>query len=371
MFPDKRLLRYLQHGLLSFALAAPLLTGCGEDAPSTDNDEDTVEPGDGDEDPEDTGGKKDGGTGTTPPKGNPKPGTTGDGGTGKPGTTTGDGGTGKPGTTTGGLDGGGTTPTDPGQPGPQTGDAPTEASVSKMGTYAVKTYTSGYAEAPEYLDATMHYPDAAGTFPAIAIVPGFLSAQATIQKWGPFLASHGIITFTIGTNSPADQPDARATALWGAIGTIKSENARADSPIKGKVDLSRLAVGGWSMGGGGVLLATSAHPELKAGIAFCPWSPGATFPKITTPILFLAALNDQLAKGQSQPFYDSIPASTPKMLWEKSDADHFANDPDQEMYAQGRYGLSWLKVYLAGDDRYKQFLLVKPPNASDFKTNVK
>ena len=59
------------------------------------------------------------------------------------------------------------------------------------------------------------------------------------------------------------------------------------------------------------------------------------------------------------------------MLWERSNADHFANDPDNNMGAQGRYGLSWLKVYLEGDARYKQFLLEMPPVASDFKTNVK
>ncbi|MDB4975808.1 MAG: poly(ethylene terephthalate) hydrolase, partial [Myxococcaceae bacterium] len=191
------------------------------------------------------------------------------------------------------------------------------------------------------------------------------------QMWGPFLASHGIITFTIGTNTPADQPPDRSVALLGAIDTIKAENARADSPIKGKVDTGRLGIGGWSMGGGGTLITLSSHPEFKAAIAFCPWDPGATFPKITTPIIFLAAKNDELAAGQSQPFYDSIPASTPKILWERSDADHFNNDPSFEMGAMGRYGLSFLKVYLEGDDRYKQFLLVKAPNASDWRSTVK
>jgi dienelactone hydrolase len=251
-------------------------------------------------------------------------------------------------------------------------DAPTSASASGQGKFTVKTYTSGYPDAPEYADSTMHYPEGLdGPLPAIAIVPGFASAQSTIQKWGPFLASHGIIAFTIGTNSTLDQPDARATALWGAIGTIKSENTREGSPIKGKIDLERLGIGGWSMGGGGTLIGITAHPELKAAIAMCPWSPGVTFPKVTTPIIFLAAQNDQLAAGQSQPFYDSIPESTPKMLWERSNADHFANDPDNNMGAQGRYGLSWLKVFLEGDQRYKQFLLEMPPVSSDFKTNVK
>lgn len=260
-------------------------------------------------------------------------------------------------------------PVDPG-PGPDD-PAPTEASATAMGPRKVSTYTSGYPDAPEYFDSTMHYPEGDGPWPAIAIVPGFVSPQSTIQKWGPFLASHGIVTFTIGTNLPTDDPNARAAALWAAIGTIKGENTRDGSPIKGKLDLKRLAVAGWSMGGGGALLTGQAHPELKAIIAFCPWSPGAWFLTITAPTLFLAAQNDTLAGGQSQGFYNSIPLTTPKMLWERAGATHFQNDPSFEMGAQGRYGLSWLKTYLVGDQRYKQFLLVKAPNASDFQTNLR
>ena len=251
------------------------------------------------------------------------------------------------------------------------GDAPTEASATAMGPFPVKTYTDGYPDSDAYADSTMHYPDGApGLYPAIAIVPGFASAQSSIQPWGPFLASHGFVVLTIGTNSTLDQPDARSVALLGAIETIKGENTRDGSPIKGKLDLDRLAVGGWSMGGGGTLITINTHPEFKAAICFCPWNPGATFPMAKTPVLFLAAANDELAAGQSQPFYDSIPDTTPKLLWERSDADHFNNDPTYEMGAMGRYGLSWLKTFLAGDDRYRQFLLVKGPNASDWKSNV-
>lgn len=383
MSSDQQMLLTLQRSLLACALTlSAALPGCGDDPqpqkvadPSTadegdddeatddeaadESDDSTAKPLDAGKDKPKDAGKPpvvDAGTPTAP-----KPDAGGGGGT-KP-----DAGpavevdAGKAPTTGGGVTG----------PISET-DAPTTASASGQGKFTVKTYTSGYPDAPEYADSTMHYPEGLdGPLPAIAIVPGFASAQSTIQKWGPFLASHGIIAFTIGTNSTLDQPDARATALWGAIGTIKAENTREGSPIKGKIDLDRLGIGGWSMGGGGTLIGITAHPELKAAIAMCPWSPGVTFPKVTTPIIFLAAKNDQLAAGQSQPFYESIPDSTPKMLWERSNADHFANDPDNNMGAQGRYGLSWLKVFLEGDQRYKQFLLEMPPVSSDFKTNVK
>jgi hypothetical protein len=35
-----------------------------------------------------------------------------------------------------------------------------------------------------------------------------------------------------------------------------------------------------------------------------------------------------------------------------------------------RFGLSWLKVFMECDDRFRPFLLVKPSDASDFETTL-
>jgi hypothetical protein len=35
-----------------------------------------------------------------------------------------------------------------------------------------------------------------------------------------------------------------------------------------------------------------------------------------------------------------------------------------------RFGLSWLKVYLECDTRFRQFLLVKPSDSAEFDTTV-
>jgi hypothetical protein len=35
-----------------------------------------------------------------------------------------------------------------------------------------------------------------------------------------------------------------------------------------------------------------------------------------------------------------------------------------------KYGLSWLKVFLEGDERYRQFLLETPSRESDFRDNL-
>lgn len=146
----------------------------------------------------------------------------------------------------------------------------------------------------------------------------------------------------------------------------------------GKIDVNRLGLMGWSMGGGATWINISEHAELKAAVSLAGHS--ATYPagngfaaSITVPILMLAGSADTgvLGGGMSQPIYDAVPESTPKMLYEAAGGDHYvANAPSGNAGAFGRYGLSWYKVFLEGDERYRQFLEVDGPNASDFRSNL-
>lgn len=246
------------------------------------------------------------------------------------------------------------------------------ADPAQQGPLHVQSYSSGLRDGPDYGSQTMHYPtDGAPPYPALAIVPGFMSLESSIADWGPYFASHGIVTLTIGTNSTADQPPARSEALLDALATIRAEHARAGGPLEGKLDLSRLGVMGWSMGGGGTLITVDAHPELKAAITLCAWNPGQTYRNNQVPTLLFAGTADVLAGGQSQGFYASIPETTPKMLFEVQGADHFfANTPAGAGGQCGKFGTAWLKVFLTGDECYRRFLLEPPSGTSDFRTNV-
>jgi dienelactone hydrolase len=256
------------------------------------------------------------------------------------------------------------------------GPAPTMESAkgTAKGPYPVGMMTSGYRNGPEFADATIFYPmgDAAPPFGCVSVCPGFASPQSTIRTWGPFLASHGIVTITIGTNSTSDPPQTRAKALMDALETCTAENTREDSPIKGKIATDHLGVSGWSMGGGGTLIAAAANPMLKAAVSFAAWQPsGGAMNKV--PVLMFEGTNDVLAAGMSEGYYSQTPDSVPKMLFEVSGAPHeVANNPANSNGTIGLYGLSWWKVYLEGDERYKQFLLLpKPSITAKFMTNVK
>jgi hypothetical protein len=125
--------------------------------------------------------------------------------------------------------------TPPGEP-IERGDEPTEASASRMGPYSVESYTSGFRAPMDYGGGAIWYPtDADPPFAIVAVCPGFTASQLQIANWGPFLASHGIVTM------PLDSVDQRAPALMDALGTVQDENARGDSPLLGKLDTMRIS----------------------------------------------------------------------------------------------------------------------------------
>lgn len=258
------------------------------------------------------------------------------------------------------------------------GPDPTKDSASgaAMGPFKTGNLTMGYKDMPGFASGTIWYPTdeaAKPPYACISVVPGFTAPESSIREWGPFLASYGIVTFTIMTNSATDQPDQRATALLDALESCKAENERTDSPLVGKIDKARLGVAGWSMGGGGTLIASSKTPSLKAAVSFAAWGPmGGAMNMV--PVLMFEATADPLAANMSDDYYMSTPDSVSKMLFEVEGAGHdVANSPKNQMGIIGLYGLSWFKVFLEGDMRFKQFLTAPKPSitTSKYKTNVK
>jgi dienelactone hydrolase len=254
-------------------------------------------------------------------------------------------------------------------------------SIGNPGEYNVGSLTEsdGLRNGPDYRGATIYYPtNASPPYSGISIVPGYWSAKSYIQNWGPFLASHGIVTMIIGTNSIWELPEARRDALLDALETLKGENTRSGSPLLEQLDVNSLAVGGWSMGGGGAQLAAVADPSIKAVLALCPWlrSRKLTPSDINhaAPILFFSAENDCIAPPASHADvqYDYTLQSTSKMLFEISGGRHkAANDPMNGGEYVGKIALSWLKHYLVGDTCYCPLVLDTPPPASKYLLNVK
>ena len=123
-----------------------------------------------------------------------------------------------------------------------------------------------FAKAQIYIPA-----DSADRLASIVIVPGFACGENTVAAWAPFFASHGFLAMTIATRRPFhDMPRHRAEAMLDAMCALKEEEVRGDSALFGRLDVTRFAIAGWSMGGGGCQLAALADPSLRCVLAFAP-----------------------------------------------------------------------------------------------------
>ncbi|SRX76425.1 T9SS type A sorting domain-containing protein [Aequorivita antarctica] len=254
----------------------------------------------------------------------------------------------------------------------QCGDVTIE-SLTNPGPYDVATLTEadGLRNGPDYLDATVYYPtNATPPFASIAIVPGFTALPSSVEEWGPFYASHGIVTIIIGTNSLFDFPEERAVALIDALETMRQENTRSSSPLENQLDVDKFAVSGWSMGGGGAQRAAVLDNTIKGVVALCPWLPNPSL-NHDSPVLIFSGENDPTAPPAQHAdlHYAATPETTNKLLFEIENGNHsVANTPDGGNGAVGKIALSWLKLYVDENDCYcpllTESLLVDPPAAS-------
>jgi alpha-beta hydrolase superfamily lysophospholipase len=243
----------------------------------------------------------------------------------------------------------------------QRGPTPTTSSISATrGSFAISQTTVSNFSAPGFGGGTIYYPTstAEGTFGAVAIAPGFTASQSSMAWYGPRLASQGFVVFTIDTNSRYDQPASRGDQLLAALDYLTQQ-----SSVRTRIDATRLAVMGHSMGGGGALEAAKDRPSLQAAIPLTAWNTDKTWPEVRTPTLVVGAENDSVASVSSHsiPFYTSLPSTLDKAYLELNGASHFA--PNSSNTTIAKYSISWLKRFVDNDTRYEQFLCGAPHQA--------
>lgn len=200
---------------------------------------------------------------------------------------------------------------------------------------------------------TIYYPTVSAKYGVIAISPGFTATQSSIAWLGRRIATHGFVVITMNTNTTLDQPDSRATQLMAALNHVLNSSGTA---VRSRIDPTRLAVAGHSMGGGGSLIAARDNPSLKASYPLTPWNISSNFSTVRVPTLIIGADGDTVAAvgTHARPFYASLPSSTFKAYGELNGATHFT--PNTTSTPIGRYGVAWMKRFVDGDTRYSPFL---------------
>jgi len=242
--------------------------------------------------------------------------------------------------------------------------------------------SDGLRNGDNYNDATLYFPiNNNENLKSIILVPGYQATQSSVALWAEYLAERGMVSMTIGTNTLNDLPAVRADALIDAMETIRQENERVSSPLYHKIDTNSIAVGGWSMGGGGAQLAAKIDSRIKAVLSITPWLWPNTLSESdlnhNTPVLIISGEVDPIAPNNqhSNVHYNYTPNSTPKLLFEVSGADH--NIPLDPSIGKGDLGnvvYAWLQLFLYGDmcycDLLETDLLDQNLTASNYLTNL-
>jgi dienelactone hydrolase len=201
----------------------------------------------------------------------------------------------------------------------------------------------------------IYYPTstAEGTFGAVAIAPGFISGWGMLSWMGHRIASHGFIVIGFETNSGLDFPASRGQQALAAL-----DNLTRDSRLQGRIDPTRLAAAGWSMGGGAMRESAIRRPSLKAVVPIAPWELNTNWTGVRVPTAVFGGQGDIVASETSmaEPMYTSVNAE--KIYLEVSGGGHFF--PTGENDPLAKHMVSFLKRYVDNDTRYDQFLCPGP-----------
>ena len=260
----------------------------------------------------------------------------------------------------------------------------TVESVSNYTAFAIDSLyeTDGLRNGDDYDGATLYFPNKRNkNLKSIVLVPGYKATQRSVSLWAKYFAERGYVAMTIGTNVLTDSPALRAKALIDGIETIRQENKRRGSPLFKKLDTKNIAVGGWSMGGGGAQLAAKLDGSIKAVIAIAPWLYTKTIQPSdldhAVPVLIISGQVDPTAppKSHSNVHYDYTPATTKKMLYEITEGNHSTPlFPSAGNGDVGNVGYAWLQMYLNDSGCYSTMLSTNSLNqnstASKHQTNV-
>jgi pimeloyl-ACP methyl ester carboxylesterase len=174
------------------------------------------------------------------------------------------------------------------------------------------------------------------------------------------VASHGFVTFAIDTNTTGDFPPSRGDQILAALDYLTQR-----SSVVSRIDTSRLAVAGHSMGGGGTLEAANDRPSLQAAVPLQPWHSTKSWSNIRVPTMIIGAESDSIApvSSHAEPFYQSMTSAPEKAYVELNGESHMAaaTNPADQAYAM----VSWLKRFVDDDTRYEA-MLCPPPTSSDY-----
>lgn len=205
---------------------------------------------------------------------------------------------------------------------------PNAVGLGASGEHEVCSYTSNL-ESSGYRSARLSYPcDLDGTpLPATTLTGGFTNTKEQMYWLADHLSSHGYAVLTMTPTNILGIPTVWKTAHLSGFSKLADENVRSGSPLQNRIDLNQRAIMGFSMGGGGTLLAAGELGEgFTTAIALAPWLGGLNpdYLNINEPVLVLGSADDTLAYASTVgSYYESLPADIARAIAIYRDSTHF------------------------------------------------
>ncbi|SMF71075.1 hypothetical protein [Pseudobacteriovorax antillogorgiicola] len=212
-----------------------------------------------------------------------------------------------------------------------------------------------------YQSARVFYPiptlDHPGPFPATTTSGGFTNTKEDMYWLAERMASHGfiVIAFTPTNNLTLD-PNVWATGHKGGLDMLGVENDNPVSPIYKMVNMDRLGVSGFSMGGAGTIIAANElGDKVRVAAPFNAFSPQNGV--MTAATLYIAGTQDTVAlPGAIKRSYDSL-ANTDKAFANFEGFGHTMPNPGEFEDEISTYVMSWYHLHMNDNVLYEPYLV--------------
>jgi len=175
--------------------------------------------------------------------------------------------------------------------------------------------------------------------PVILWGNGTFNTPSTYDAYLRHLASHGFIVAAANTSNSGSGRE-----ILAGLDNLTTKDRTAGNRFAGKVDVGRVAVMGYSQGGGGAM-AAARDSRVDTTIAIQPWQ--ASTSGIRVPTLYLAGSSDAVVSASSVRGYFNASSGVPAAYANVRGATHF-----EVLGDGGRFrgpATAWARYYLMAD----------------------
>jgi len=231
------------------------------------------------------------------------------------------------------------------------------------GPYSMCSYSEDL-ESDGYASARLSYPCElnAGPLPAVTLTGGYTNIKEQMYWLADHLTKHGYIVLTVTPNNIFGGLGSWEDAHRDAFYKLLDENDRMESPVANLVDTQRIALSGYSNGGGGALnVAKALGDEVHSVVGMAPYIPLFDTPDYSNvsanTLLLVGALDLTALPVTIEAAHEALPDDALRVYAKLSWVSHF------DWIAFGRSHnkfkgiiLSWLDLSLKGSSEYEDYL---------------